>query len=89
MTVSVELPVMLKELTGLQEPIEVEGSTIFETLKALKNSHPSLGLHLFDENGNLRQHLRCCLNEEIVHDAWEMKVSHGDHLTLVHAVAGG
>ena len=89
MNISVELPAMLVELTGLPNVIEVECDTILETLAGLLKLHPMLELHLFNESGELRRHILCSLNDEIIPGGLDTRVFPGDHLALVHAVASG
>jgi molybdopterin converting factor small subunit len=87
--ITVDLPVMLRELTGIREPVEVDGDTIHAALNHLGRLHPALGLHLFDENGRLRRHLMCFFNDEFTLNELNKRLHPGDHITLVHKVSGG
>ncbi len=87
--VTIELPMMLRELVGIASPLRVEAASLGEALDAVRRQHPAIGLHLFDENGNLRRHLLCFYNDEFIRDAPDTPVSSGDRVLIVHKVSGG
>jgi molybdopterin converting factor small subunit len=89
--VTVKLPRVLAELTGCERSIAVKATTLAEALADLVRRYPALGVHLFDEAGDLRRHVRCFRNEVAVDNRSELdqRLSAGDRLTLMSSVAGG
>jgi len=83
----VTIPRMLAELIGGERRIEVCGGTVGEALEALCAGHPVLRVHLFDERGLLREHIRCFSNGRSA-ELGEPAVS-GDRITILQAVSGG
>lgn len=97
--VSVRMPRVLSELTRCERQLElelvqragIEGSTVRAALSELVRLHPALGMHVFDETGELRRHVLCFCNE-VQSDArvtLDQPLRSGDSLTLVNSVAGG
>ena len=80
---------MLAELLGEARPIEVQGETVRCALADLILKQPSLGLHLIDESGLLRRHIRCFYNDALIRDELDTPLHPGDHITIVHAISGG
>ena len=89
--VTVQLPRVLCELTACSGEIEVEGATVGEALRDLVRREPALGLHLFDDTGALRRHVRCFRNDPGARDIAAVgdALSAGDRLTVINSVAGG
>lgn len=89
--VAVRLPSLLTSLLDLPRSIQVAGETLDEALGELCRRHPSLTVHLFDESGELREHVLCFVNEtnsqEV--DASRASLEEGDELTILQAVSGG
>ena len=87
-TVTLELPSMIATVLGGVRRIEVEGGTCHEALEDAFTRHPGLRVHVFDENGALRQHVLCFVNE----DRWDVldkELAEGDTITILQAVSGG
>ncbi len=89
--VTVQLPSLLEPMVNGTQTIAVEGDTIRGALEALVEAHPALAVHLFDETGDLRQHVLCFHNG--MNTRWleslEAPVSDGDTLAILQSVAGG
>ncbi len=89
--VQVELPSLLAAATGGQRSLEIEADTLEEALRVLVTQHPRLKGHVFDERGELRQHVLCFLNE--TNTRWiedhGRAVKDGDRIVLLQAVSGG
>lgn len=88
MTVSVTLPRMLAGLVGDERSVVVDGRTVGEVLDAVFAAHPVLRVHVLDEGGTLRPHVRCFRNDAVVDDL-ALRVTDGDVVTVVQAVSGG
>lgn len=86
--VSVTIPKMLAELIQGERDLEVDGDTVGGALDDLCRHHPELRVHLFDESGGIRRHVRCFHNESLVSDL-EVGVAAGDRITVLQAVSGG
>jgi molybdopterin converting factor small subunit len=83
----VTIPRMLADLVGGERSIEVEGGTVGEAVAALCARHPTLRVHLFDESGALREHVRCFRNDRSTGFAETTAAS--DRITILQAVSGG
>lgn len=90
--VRIELPAVLASLFG-SEVIETDGGPSLATaFAAIRDRHPRLGLHLFDESGSLREHVLVFHND--VNTRWTsdhhaVALEDGDRLTVMQAVSGG
>ena len=89
--VTVELPTLLTQVTGVPARVPVEAASRGEAMRVLVERHPALGVHLFDESGGFRQHVLCFHNG--ANTRWDAAgdeaVSDGDVLTIIQAVSGG
>lgn len=57
--VTVTLPRLLEPAVGPTRRVEFEAESVGEALDLLLHRYPALRVHLFDEQGNLRQHVLC------------------------------
>jgi molybdopterin synthase sulfur carrier subunit len=89
--VTVELPGLLAPIVDGRRTIGVEAETLRGALRALIELHPALEVHLFDETGDLRQHVLCFQNRTNTRwlDTLDVPVEEGDVITLLQAVSGG
>ena len=89
--VTVDLPSMLSNVLGGTKRIEAAGTTCREALQDAFSRHPGLEVHLLDEEGELRQHVLCFINEENTNwsDGLEQSLADGDRITILQAVSGG
>ena len=60
--VTITLPRLLEPAVGPTRRIELEAGSVGEAIELLLVRHPTLRVHLFDEQGNLRQHVLCFVN---------------------------
>ncbi len=91
MSVSVRIPTQLRNLTGSQAEVSLEGATVGEVLKALDAAHPGLRERLFDDSGELRRFVNVFVGDEDVRflDGLQTPVEPGQTVSIVPAVAGG
>ena len=91
MPVKVRIPTQLRELSGGQGEVSVEGSTVAEVLKALDAAHPGFQGRLFDDSGKLRRFVNVFVADEDIRfeNGLETAVSDGQTVSIVPAVAGG
>jgi molybdopterin converting factor small subunit len=89
-SVRIEIPAPLREHTGGQVEVQVEGTTVAAALQSLITAHPSIGPKIFD-NGRLRPNLNIFVNDEDIRylDELQTAVADGQLLALIPAVAGG
>jgi len=86
---ALHLPPVLAELLGYQD-ITTQGATLRTALDNAASQYPALGLHLFDEAGQVRRHIRIVLNDTIIltENVASKAVNHGDQIAIINAVPG-
>lgn len=91
MSSQLKIPSPLRKFTNGESAIEVYGGTVQEVLKELVISYPDLKIHLWDEDGNLRNFVNIYVNkEDIRHSAGlATAVENGSDIRIVPAIAGG
>ena len=91
MAVEVQIPTALKQYAGNEETIELEGSTVGEVLSNLTERWPDLKVHLFNEEGVLRNFVNVYLGDEDIRNLQkqETELQGGEVMLIVPAVAGG
>ncbi len=89
--VSVRLPSLLSMLVESRSSYELEATTVREALDALFRTEPALRVHIFSEDGELRPHVLCFLNERNTRWLEDLTAptSDGDVITIMQAVSGG
>jgi len=90
-TVVVELPSALGYVLDGTRRFEVEADSFNGALAAIRQLHPRLAVHVFQEDGQFRSHVLCFLNEQ--NTRWlegdDIPVHSGDTLRFMQAVTGG
>ncbi|PCI36485.1 MAG: molybdenum cofactor biosynthesis protein MoeB [Elusimicrobia bacterium] len=91
MPVTIAIPTALRQFADKQITVSVEAATVGEAVKELTSKHQSLGKHLLDENGKMRNFVNLYLNDEDVRSLKgpETALKDGDELLIVPAIAGG
>ncbi|MCX7868707.1 MAG: MoaD/ThiS family protein, partial [Terrimicrobiaceae bacterium] len=87
----IRIPAPLRKLTGDQEVVAAEGSTVGQILTSLDARFPGLGERIRDEAGEVRRFVNIFLNDEDIRflSGLETPVKDGDELSIVPAIAGG
>jgi sulfur-carrier protein len=90
MVVTVKIPSQLRGVTEGEGEIEVDGSTVGEALDAVFDQHAELRARI-TEDGGLRRFVNVYVSGEDIRfqDGLETKLSDGDEVTILPAVAGG
>ncbi|MER7010783.1 MoaD/ThiS family protein [Saccharopolyspora sp. NPDC000359] len=90
MAVKVSIPTILRTHTGGEKSVQAEGSTVAEVINDLDTNYSGLKSRLVKE-GSLHRFVNVYVNDEDVRFAGglEAKVSDGDSVTILPAVAGG
>ena len=93
MAIEVRIPTILRQYTDGQEAVDGTGNTLAELFTDLETRHTGIQARLIDEaNGEqLRRFVNVYLNDEDVRflDGINTKLSDGDSVTILPAVAGG
>ncbi len=91
MTATVRIPTPLRNLTGDQAAVTVEGSTVGEVVKNLDAAHPGIGERILDEDGRVRRFVNVFVDDEDVRFAGglDTPVKDGSTVSIIPAVAGG
>ncbi len=91
MSVKVIIPTPLRQYTGKQDAVEIEGKTVGEALAALTARYPDLRKHLYTEDGKLRSFVNVYLGEEDIRylEKDQTPLGEDDTLSIVPSIAGG
>jgi molybdopterin synthase sulfur carrier subunit len=91
MPTTVRIPTPLRKLTGENEVVTAEGTTIAEILTSLDTSYPGLNERLCDESGEVRRFVLIYVNDEDIRhlNGKATVVKEGDEISIVPAIAGG
>ena len=89
-TVTVVLPKLLEPAVG-KTRLQVSGGTIVEVLEAAFDALPGLRHHLQLDSGQLRPHLLCLVNDQLVDRSEHLSrlLADGDELLIHQAISGG
>ncbi|MDX3233285.1 MoaD/ThiS family protein [Streptomyces sp. ME19-01-6] len=90
MAIEVRIPTILRTYTDGQKAVEGSGNTIAELFADLETRHTGIQERLVND-GELRRFVNVYLNDEDVRflDGVSTKLSDGDSVTILPAVAGG
>ncbi len=91
MATNIRIPTPLRKLTGEQEVVQADGSTIGDILRSLDSMYPGLKERICDEEGNVRRFVNVYVNDEDIRflDEQATAVREGDEISIVPAIAGG
>lgn len=91
MAKKVRIPTPLRKLTNNEELVEVTGTTIGEAIAELQTRYPGIKDRLLDETGAVRRFVNVYVNEEDIRflQNQETKLSDGDEVSIIPAIAGG
>ncbi|HEX4338132.1 MAG TPA: MoaD/ThiS family protein [Polyangiaceae bacterium] len=90
MPVTVRIPTPLRTLTGGEEQVQVDGSTVAQLIENLEKSHPGLRDRLLDEKG-VRRFVNIYVGDEDIRflDGLSTALKGGEEVSIVPAIAGG
>lgn len=91
MAIEVRIPTILRTYTGGAKTVEGSGDTLDALLSDIDVKHPGLRGRLVTEEGSLHRFVNVYVNDEDVRftGSLETKISDGDSVTVLPAVAGG
>ncbi|MGW3951385.1 MoaD/ThiS family protein [Streptomyces sp. NPDC004752] len=90
MAIEVRIPTILRQYTDGQKAVEGSGDTLAALFADLETRHAGIQARIV-EDGKLRRFVNVYLNDEDVRfvDGIDSKLSDGDTVTILPAVAGG
>ncbi len=91
MPVEVRLPTLMRPNADNQATVAVDGATVGEVFAALTARYPGLAGQLVDDSGGLHKFVNVYCNDDDIRylDQLDTKVSDGDVVSILPAVAGG
>lgn len=92
MTITVQVPGMLRQYCGGVTRLPVTAATVRETLALLERAHPELHRNVCDETGAVRRHINVFVNAANTRDldtGLDTELAPGDIVTILPAVSGG
>ncbi len=91
MAVQVKIPTVLRKHTDGQAAIDASGSTIRELIEDIAGRYPEFRQKVISEDGALHRFINVYANDEDVRylEGLDTKVSDGDVVSILPAVAGG
>ena len=91
MTVKVRIPTPLRKLTKEHAEVDAAGGTIRELVDDLEKQFPGFKERMCDDSGDLRRFVNVYVGEEDIRfmDGLDTKISEGDQVSIIPAVAGG
>jgi sulfur-carrier protein len=92
MQLEVSVPLLISDCTNGKTRFLLEAETLQEALDRLTESYPLLKVHLYTEQGNVREHVLLYYNDDNI--AWlddfdRIRLQPGDKLRVLQAVSGG
>ncbi|EMF50571.1 sulfur transfer protein [Streptomyces bottropensis ATCC 25435] len=90
MAIEVRIPTILRQYTDGQKAVEGAGATLADLFTDLESRHTGIHARIVD-GGELRRFVNVYLNDEDVRflEGINTKLSDGDNVTILPAVAGG
>jgi len=87
----VHIPTPLRQYSGNQVSLEVQGATVASVLSNLIARHPELKRHLFLDDGKLRSFVNVYVNDEDIRYLQKEATAVGDSdtISIVPSIAGG
>lgn len=90
MAVNVRIPTPLRTLTGGEEQVPADGTTVSQVIENLEKRHPGIKDRLLDEKG-VRRFVNIYVGDEDIRflDGLETQLKDGQEISIVPAIAGG
>lgn len=91
MSVNVRLPTIMRSAAGGMSEVSAEGATVGEVVDDLVRQFPGTATHLKAPDGGVHRFVNVYVNDEDIRYTGKLdtKVSDGDTLSILPAVAGG
>lgn len=91
MSVQVKIPTVLRKHTNGEAQVEASGATIAELVEDIADRFPEFKAKVVADDGSLHRFINVYANDEDVRylEGMNTKVSDGDVVSILPAVAGG
>ncbi|NTW01714.1 MAG: MoaD/ThiS family protein [Oscillochloris sp.] len=91
MMATITIPTALRQYAGGNSSLSLEAATVGDLLRGLVEQHPTLGKHLFNEQGQLRSFVNVYVGDEDIRylEGEATPVAAGDTVSIIPAIAGG
>ena len=90
MSITVNIHQSLRNLTGSNAIVEVDGNTVGQCLNDLVHKYPGIKPKLFDKKGKLLNYVDIYVNLESSYpEELAMPVKNGDKISITLIIAGG
>lgn len=91
MTAIVRIPTQLRNLSGNEAEVKIDGDTVGAVLAGLDAKFPGFAGRLFDDEGKLRRFVNVFVADEDVRfmNGLDTAVADGQTVSIIPAVAGG
>jgi MoaD family protein len=91
MGVEVKIPTVLRAQADGQSSVSVDGATVGEVFQTLVSEFPGLRDNLLGEDGGMHKFVNVFVNDDDIRylDRLDTKLSDGDEIAILPAVAGG
>lgn len=88
---TITIPTALRQYAAGNSSLNLEAETVGALLRGLVEQHPTLGKHLFSEQGKLRSFVNVYVGDEDIRylEGEATPVSSGDTVSIIPAIAGG
>lgn len=91
MSITVEIPAVLRAECGGRRAVSLSANTVRGALECLERDYPSLYGSVCDETGTVRRHVSLFVNSMLIRGpaGLETALARGDVLAIMPAVSGG
>ncbi|MEI7770224.1 MAG: MoaD/ThiS family protein [Chloroflexales bacterium] len=88
---TITIPTALRQYAAGNSSVSLDVETVGALLRGLVEQHPTLGRHLFSEQGKLRNFVNVYVGDEDIRylEGEATPVSSGDTVSIIPAIAGG
>jgi molybdopterin synthase sulfur carrier subunit len=88
---TVRIPTPLRKFTEGKDEVSITGANVRELLDNLDAAHAGIGERIRDDKGEVRRFVNIFVRDEDIRflDGLDTKVSDGDEISIIPAIAGG
>ncbi|MBV8085757.1 MAG: MoaD/ThiS family protein [Chloroflexi bacterium] len=83
------VPAQLRDLTGGEKELLLDGNTVGEVLRALVARYPAVKSRIFDEEGAIEPTIAIAVDGEVERHYPNFKVRPDSELSIIPAIGGG
>jgi len=90
-SVTVKIPMPLRQLTAGQSEVKIEGATVGEVLEKMDLQFKGFGDRVLDNGKTVKRFINVYVNEDNIRDKKELdtEVKNGDTISILPSIAGG